>query len=111
MADFTIVAMSAHRGSEQAELDVVVASFDPEAEAIGYARRMAEESQGLAEQLDLDPDYSNVCIYAGEVDEQKVDPEHPSFLGMWFFTDDGVEWATAQTLREMRDNPSEEQVA
>ena len=90
---------------------MVVASFDPLAEAIGYARRMAEESQGLADQLDLDPDYSNVCVYEGEVDEQAVDPDHDSFVGMWFFTDDGVEWATAATLRDMRDTPSTEQVA
>ena len=65
-------------------------------------------ARGSSEQLDLDPDYSNVCVYEGEVDEQDVDPDHASFIGMWFFTDDGVEWATAATLREMRETPSEQ---
>ena len=103
MPDFTVIATSAARESEQAELDVVVADFEMDGEAVGYARRMAEETHRLAAQLDLDFDYSHVSVFTGEVDPDTADSGHDAFVGMWFFTDDGVEWATQEALAQAGD--------
>lgn len=100
MTDFTVIATSAARGAEQAELDIVVADFQLEGEAVGYARRMAEETHRLAAQLDLDFDYSHVSVFTGEVDPDTADAGHDAFVGMWFFTEDGVDWATKEALAE-----------
>ena len=29
--------------------------------------------------------------------------EHPDFAGMWFYVEDGAEWASAEALREEAD--------
>jgi hypothetical protein len=111
MADFTVIAVSASKGAEEAELYVVASDFSVEAEAVGYARRMAEESYQLAGQLDLDFDESHVSVYVGDVDVDAVDADHASFVGMWFFTDDGVDWASAEALREAGEDAPDEDVA
>lgn len=95
---YTIVATSVSEGSDEAELDLLVDEFSVEAEAVGYSRRMADETRGMAEQLKLDFEYSNVCLYTGDVSEEQPDPSHPSLVGMWWFSEDGAEWADAAAL-------------
>jgi len=99
MPDFTVIAVSATKGADEAELDVVGADFESAAEAKGYARRMAEEVHQLSGQLDLDFDYSHVSVFEGEV-EDDVDLNHPSLVGVWLYDEDGVGWSTAADLRE-----------
>lgn len=99
MPTYTVVATTATQGSEEAEFDVHVDEFDNESETIGYARRMAEEMFGLAEQLQLDFDYSHVSLYKGDVGEDEPDSEHPGFVGMWFFDENGAGYVTAAALR------------
>lgn len=99
MPTYTVVATTATQGSEEAEFDVHVDEFDNESETIGYARRMAEEMFGLAEQLQLDFDYSHVSLYEGDVGEDEPDSEHPGFVGMWFFDENGAGYVTAAALR------------
>jgi hypothetical protein len=99
-ATFTVIAVSASRGPEDAEVYLVTSEFSVAAEAVGYARRMAEEAHQLAGQLDLDFDTSHVSVFEGEVEMDNADVDHPDFIGMWFFLEDGVDWASAETLRE-----------
>ncbi len=99
MSDFSIIAVTASQGAEEAEVDGLVADFDDASEAKGYARRQAEDTQTLAAQLDLDFDYSHVSVYEGEIQPEDADMEHPSLVGMWLFATDGVDWATAEALR------------
>ena len=105
MPDFTIIAVTTSRGAEEAELDGLVADFDDASEAKGYARRQAEDTYTLAAQLDLDFDYSHVSVYAGEKEPEVADAEDPAFVGMWLFADDGIDWATAESLRSAVDEP------
>lgn len=97
---YTIVATTVSQGSEEAELDTHVDEYDSEGEVIGYARRMAEEMFGMADQLQLDFDYSNISLFAGDHGDAEIDGDDPSFIGMWFLADDGAGWASANTLRE-----------
>lgn len=103
MPDFSIIAVTTAQGAEQAELDGLVADFDDESEARGYARRMAEETHGLASQLDLDFDYSHVSVFTGDVDVEAADADNEALVGMWLFADDGVDWASAADLRASPD--------
>ena len=103
MPDLTIIATTAAQGAAEAELDIVTAEFDLEAEAVGYARRMAEETHRMAHQLDLDFEYSHVSVFTGEVEPDTATAEHPAFVGMWFYTEDGAEWATAEALSQAAD--------
>ena len=106
-----IVATSAAKGAADAEFDTTVDEFDTEGEVIGYTRRMAEETFRMAHQLDLDFDYSNISVFNGDVAEDEPDSEHPDFVGMWFFADDGAGWADAASLRADAEAESEEQPA
>ena len=99
MPDFTVIAVSAAHGADEAELDVICTDFESAVEAMGYARRMAEEAQQLAGQLDLDFDYSHVAVFEGEV-EDTVDLNHPALVGVWLYDENGVGWSTAAALLE-----------
>ena len=100
MPAFTIVTTSATQGSDAAEVNTLTDEFVNESEALGYSRRMAEEMLGLAEQLQLDFDFSNVSLYDGDLLDEDLDPAHPAFLGMWVLDDDGAGFVTAEEFRE-----------
>lgn len=100
MPAYTIVTTSAAQGSDEAEVNTLVEEFANESEAIGYARRMADEMLGLAEQLTLDFDYSNVGIYDGDLIDEELDPTAPSFLGMWVLDEVGCAFVGAEEMRE-----------
>ena len=100
MPAYTIVTTSAAQGSDEAEVNTLADEFADQSEAFGYSRRMAEEMQGLARQLSLDFDYSNVGLYEGDLIEEDLDPQHPSFIGMWVLDDQGAEFVPADELRE-----------
>lgn len=108
MPDFSIIAVTTPKGSDEAEFDGFVSDFDDASEAKGYARRQAEETHALAAQLDLDFDYSHVSVFSGEVEPDAANPDHEGFVGMWLFADDGVDWASAEALRA---EPSEDDAA
>ena len=67
MPAYTIVTTTATQGSDAAEVNTLTDDFGDQSEAIGYSRRMAEEMIGLAHQLTLDFDYSNVGLYDGDL--------------------------------------------
>ena len=100
MPAFTIVTTSATQGSDAAEVNTLTDEFVNESEALGYSRRMAEEMLGLAEQLQLDFDFSNVSLYDGDLLDEDLDPAHPAFLGMWVLDDEGAGFVTAEEFRE-----------
>ena len=104
MPEFTVIAVSAARGAEEAEVDVVGADFESADEAMGYARRMAEETHQLSGQLDLDFDYSHVSVFEGEV-EDEVDLNHPALVGAWLYDEEGVAWSVAAVLQEAIETP------
>ena len=74
--------------------------FGSEAEAVGYSRRMADEMLGLASQLSLDFDYSNVALYDGDLLEEDLDPDHPALIGVWVLDEDGCAYVPADEFRE-----------
>ncbi|WP_334163919.1 hypothetical protein [Phenylobacterium sp.] len=100
MPAFTIVTTSATQGSEAAEVNTLADDFANDSEAVGYARRMAEEMLGLAEQLSLDFDYSNVALYDGDLIDEEPDPMDPSFIGMWVLDEAGAAFINADEFRE-----------
>ena len=100
MPSFSVVSTSVALGGETAEVDTSRADFRSPDEAIGYARRVAEEMFELAEQLALDFDYTQVAVYEGEAEPQELDIGDPGLVGVWMFVEDGVAWADAQTLRD-----------
>lgn len=100
MPAYTIVTTSAAQDSDSAEVNTLVDDFDNVSEAIGYARRMADEMLGLAEQLTLDFDYSNVAIHDGDLIDEELDPTYPSFIGMWVLDEVGVAFVGADEVRE-----------
>ncbi|WP_374471336.1 hypothetical protein [Phenylobacterium sp.] len=100
MSAYTIVTTSATQGSDQAEVNTLADEFDNESEAVGYSRRMAEEMLGLAAQLSLDFDYSNVALYEGELVDEDVDPLHAAFVGMWVLDEAGAAFIRADEFRE-----------
>ena len=100
MPSFSIVSTTVAVSSETAEIDTSEADFRSVDEAIGYARRIAEELFELAEQLALDFDYTQVAVYEGQADPPELDIEDPGLVGMWMFVEDGVAWADAQALRD-----------
>lgn len=95
MPAYTIVTTSATQGSEAAEVNTLTDDFTNESEALGYSRRMAEEIVGLAGQLLLDFDYSNVGLYDGDLIDEDLTPEHPAFMGMWVLDDEGAAFIPA----------------
>ena len=96
MPAYTIVTTSATEGSEAAEVSTLADEFVDASEALGYSRRMAEEMIGMAGQLLLDFDYSNVGLYEGDLLEEDLNPEHPSFIGIWVLDEDGAAFVTAE---------------
>jgi hypothetical protein len=99
MPAYTIVTTSATQGSDAAEVSTLADEFGNESEALGYSRRMAEEMVGLAHQLSLDFDYSNVGLYEGDLIDEDLDPAHPSFLGAWVLDEEGVAFILADEFR------------
>lgn len=99
MAAYTIVTTSATQDSDQAEVNTLADQFDNVSEAVGYSRRMADEMLGLAAQLSLDFDYSNVALYDGELMDEDVDPLHPAFVGMWVLDEAGAAFIGADEFR------------
>ena len=63
-------------------------------------RRMAEEMVGLAHQLAMDFDYSNVSIYDGDLVDEDLDPQHPAFLGLWVLNEEGPAFVAAEDFDE-----------
>jgi hypothetical protein len=100
MPAYTIVTTSAVQDSDAAEVNTLVDDFANESEAIGYARRMADEMLGLAEQLTLDFDYSNVSIHDGDLIDEELDPTNPSFIGMWVLDEASVAFVGADDFRD-----------
>lgn len=100
MPAYTIVTTSATQGSDAAEVNTLVDDFTNESEAIGYARRMADEMVGLAGQLSLDFDYSNVAIHNGDLIDEELEPTDPSFIGMWVLDEAGAAFIGPDELAE-----------
>ncbi|MND92704.1 MULTISPECIES: hypothetical protein [unclassified Brevundimonas] len=96
MPAYTIVTTSATQGSEAAEVNTLSDEFVDVSEALGYSRRMAEEMVGMADQLLLDFDYSNIGLYDGDLIDEDLDPEHPAFLGLWVLDVDGAAFVSAE---------------
>jgi hypothetical protein len=96
MPAYTIVTTSATEGSEAAEVNTLTDDFADQSEAVGYSRRMAEEMIGMAGQLLLDFDYTNVALYDGDLLEEELEPEHPAFLGMWVLDNEGAAFVSAE---------------
>lgn len=100
MPPYTIVTTSAAQDSDAAEVSALADEFVNESEVLGYSRRMAEEMLGLAAQLSLDFDYSNVGVYEGDLIDEDLDPEHPAFLGMWVLEEEGAAFVPADEFRQ-----------
>lgn len=105
MPAYTIVTTSAAQGSNEAEINTLADYFGDESEAVGYARRLADEMLGLAAQLSLDFDYSNVSLYEGDLIDEELNPQDPSFVGMWILDEVGVAFVGAA---EVRENPGDD---
>jgi hypothetical protein len=105
MPAYTIVTTTATQGSDEAEVSTLTDDFGHEAEALGYARRMADEMLGLAHQLSLDFDYSNVGLYDGDLLDQDLDPTHPALIGVWILDEDGAAFVPADEYRESAAEP------
>lgn len=103
MPTFTVIATTLSQGSDDAEIDARSGDFRSPDEAIGYARRIAEENFELAGELALDYDYSQVAIYEGDPEPSELDIDAPDLLGVWLFFEDGVAWSSAQTLRDQQE--------
>ena len=108
MSSFTIVTTSATRDADEAEVSTLSAEFLNESEALGYSRRMAEEMLGLADQLALDFDYSNVALYDGDLIDVELDTDHPALMGVWVLDETEAGFVTAQEFREGPTEPDED---
>ncbi|MFA4940755.1 hypothetical protein [Brevundimonas sp.] len=100
MPAFTIVTTSATQGSESAEVNTLTDDFSNESEAIGYARRMADEMIDMASQLLLDFDYSNVGVFDGDLIDEDITPDHAALIGVWVLDDEGSAFVPADEFRE-----------
>ncbi|MEG1452386.1 hypothetical protein [Brevundimonas sp.] len=96
MTAYTIVITTATQGSEDAEVNTLTDEFANESEVIGYSRRLAEELVELAEELQLEFDYSSVGLYSGDVIDEDLTPEHETFVGLWVLDAEGAEYVTAE---------------
>ena len=99
MPVFTIVTTSAAHDAEAAEVNTLSDEFASEDEALGYSRRMADEMMGLAAQLSLDFDYSNVGLYAGDLIDEELEPSHPALVGVWVLDEEGAGFVSAEEFR------------
>lgn len=100
MSAFTIVTTSAVQGSEAAEVNTLTDDFSNVSEALGYARRMADEMIDMAGQLQLDFDYSNVGVYEGDLIDEDVTPDHEALIGVWVLDEEGSAFVLADEFRE-----------
>ena len=75
MPAYTIVTTSAVQGGDTAEVNTLTDDFANDSEALGYARRMADEMIDMAHQLLLDFDYSNVGVYEGDLIDEDITPD------------------------------------
>lgn len=100
MPAFTIVTTSATQGSDSAEVNTLTDDFSNESEAIGYARRMADEMIDMASQLLLDFDYSNVGVFDGDLIDEDITPDHAALIGVWVLDDEGSAFVPADEFRE-----------
>lgn len=100
MPAYTIVTTSATEGSDAAEVNTLTDEFSNVSEALGYSRRMAEEMIGFAQQLMLDFDYSNVSLFDGDLIDEDLSPEHPSFIGIWVLDEEGAAFVSAEEFVE-----------
>ena len=100
MPAYTIVTTSATQGSDAVEVNTLSDEFANESEALGYSRRMAEEMVGLAHQMSLDFDYSNIGLYEGDLVDEEPDTAHPSFRGLWVLDEDGPAFVSAAEFHE-----------
>jgi hypothetical protein len=100
MPAYTIVTTSATQGSDEAEISTLSNDFNDESEAVGYSRRMADEMLGLAGQLSLDFDFSNVGLYEGDLIDEDLDPSHAALIGVWVLDDEGPAYLTAEEFRD-----------
>lgn len=100
MPAFTIVTTSATQGSDSAEVNTLTDEFSNESEALGYARRMADEMLDLASQLSLDFDYTNVGLYEGDLLDEDLDPAHDAFKGAWVLDEEGASFVPADEFRD-----------
>jgi hypothetical protein len=100
MPAFTIVTTTATQDTEAVEVSTLSDDFANASEAIGYSRRMAEETVGLADQLALDFDYSNVSIYDGDLFDVELSPEHPAFQGLWLLDPEGPAFVSPEEFRD-----------
>lgn len=100
MPAYTIVTTTAVQDSDAAEVNTLTDEFTSEAEAVGYARRMADEMLGLSGQLSLDFDYSNVGLYNGDLIDEDLDPSHAALIGVWVLDDEGAVFVQADEFRE-----------
>lgn len=99
MTSYTIVTLTATQGSDSAEVSTLSDEFANESEAIGYSRRMAEELIGMAHQLSLDFDFTNVGLYDGDLIDEEIDPSHPALIGVWVLDDEGAAFVPADEFR------------
>lgn len=100
MPAFTIVTTSATQGSDSAEVNTLTDDFSNESEAIGYARRMADEMIDMASQLLLDFDYSNVGVFDGDLIDEDITPDHVALIGVWVLDEEGSAFVPADEFRE-----------
>ena len=100
MPAYTIVTTSAVKDGDTAEVNTLTDDFANDSEALGYARRMADEMIDMAHQLLLDFDYSNVGVYDGDLLDEDITPDHPSLIGVWVLDEDGSAFVTAEEFRE-----------
>ena len=96
MPVYTIVTTTATQGKEEAEINSLTDEFIDASEAIGYSRRMAEEMIEIAAQAEIDFDYSNLGVFEGDLIDEDLTPEHPSFKGLWVLDSQGPEYVTAE---------------
>lgn len=108
MPAYTIVTTSATEGSDAAEVNTLTDEFSNVSEALGYSRRMAEEMIGFAQQLMLDFDYSNVSLFDGDLIDEDLSPEHPSFIGIWVLDEEGAAFVSAEEFVEGDAEPEPE---
>ncbi|MEN5362879.1 hypothetical protein [Brevundimonas intermedia] len=100
MSAYTIVTTSAVQGGDTAEVNTLTDDFSNDSEALGYARRMADEMIEMASQLLLDFDYSNVGVYDGDLIDEDITPDHTSLIGVWVLDEDGSVFVSAEEFRE-----------
>lgn len=96
MSVYTIVTTTATEGKEEAEINSLTDEFANVSEAIGYSRRMAEEMVEMAGQMQIDFDYSNIGVFDGDLIDEDLTPDHPSFQGLWVLDAQGPEYVTAE---------------